>query len=439
MGEPFTSRRKNHEGLAFPNVEIWPNFVCELCTVEAMLQRPVGHCGDLWLLHLERARIIDTAHSAALGTLSTYQTQLRKVRLFEKSHPGLHVLPPDRLLEKPATGTAIATIWTELDYSVKLLPATKRLPRRHPTYGTVRQIRAAVSSYLTGHMITSVSGGTRYSENNLVYEQCRATDGGDFSAFAKGMKARMGDHSVASKALLRRHIEGLDNIFEREFIQAHHPSDRWQWALAGLANSLLWLGWLRGGEAFGFKWSDVKYISSREGSAHDLPPGLGALIFQLGPETKSERNKNVDVVISSKSASGLNLGKWYRRVFRLRPKNASRSEIFLKPDLQPWDSYYYRYKYLYPSLVELGRQGDTALKGLSLSELQNLYWSLHSYRRGARTDCQRARPGTGLKVASKAQVYEHARWRHSRSSEDIDALYREWNLYDRISITATSH
>ena len=35
--------------------------------------------------------------------------------------------------------------------------------------------------------------------------------------------------------------------------------------------------------------------------------------------------------------------------------------------------------------------------------------------------------------ATRAERYEHARW-SMRGAEDIDALYREWPLYERLAI-----
>ena len=68
------------------------------------------------------------------------------------------------------------------------------------------------------------------------------------------------------------------------------------------------------------------------------------------------------------------------------------------------------------------------------------FWSLHCFRRGARSQVSQG----GIygrhrfKKALKTQVYEHGRWRNRRSGEDIDVIYREWTLLEKIQITLYS-
>ena len=63
VGDPFTTRRNKNNGLVFPNVEFWPNFVCEVCTVQAVTQRELKGINNHMLLVLERIRMIDMAWS----------------------------------------------------------------------------------------------------------------------------------------------------------------------------------------------------------------------------------------------------------------------------------------------------------------------------------------------------------------------------------------
>ena len=69
------------------------------------------------------------------------------------------------------------------------------------------------------------------------------------------------------------------------------------------------------------------------------------------------------------------------------------------------------------------------------------FWSLHCFRHGARS--QVSRGGIyGCHCFKKAlkthQVYKHGRWRKRRSGEDIDVIYREWTLLEKIQITLSS-
>ena len=100
-GLPFASRSHPGQSLSLPPLEVWPNFVCELCTVRAVLQQELGHPGDRWLLQLERVCIIDTFHHWSDGSLKAHQGSLRKVLRFERNHPGLHLLSQPTLEAPP--------------------------------------------------------------------------------------------------------------------------------------------------------------------------------------------------------------------------------------------------------------------------------------------------------------------------------------------------
>ena len=63
VGAPFASRRKHGMGLSFPNISVWPNFVCEACTVRQILKRELIGRSDGLLMALERIRLIDMAWS----------------------------------------------------------------------------------------------------------------------------------------------------------------------------------------------------------------------------------------------------------------------------------------------------------------------------------------------------------------------------------------
>ena len=109
VGHSFTTRRNKNNGLVFPKVEFWPNFVCEVCTVRAVTQRELNGPNDHTLLVLERIRMIDMAWSWSSGTHATYQSQLRHIRRFEKEH-ALQVLRTPSLLSPPSS-PVISLMW----------------------------------------------------------------------------------------------------------------------------------------------------------------------------------------------------------------------------------------------------------------------------------------------------------------------------------------
>ena len=441
-GSPFSSRRQEGKDLVFPKVEYWPNYVCELCMVRAQLGRELGHAGDRWLMQLERVRMLDMAHSTAPSTLAGYQSQLRKVKRFEDCHPGLRVLRTSHLLSPPV-GPGITLAWTELHTSVQVLPARGSWETRTPVFNSVRQIRSAVSNYLSWDLIQTCPDTNYFDRRRHHVGPCKVTDTGGYTLFSKGLSHRIGNNPRQSTALLGRHVCGLDNWLDEEYARSNHLPDKLSWTLAGLANVILWLGWLRGGEAFGINQKDVRLILPRDGPAHDLPERVGAILIRM-IEDKTHKDYEFDVVISFRCRTGLCAGKWLRRAQALGLWDPSvNAPLFRHPSGKPWTSYFYRHRYLYPGLRLLRERGDPFLARFDGSQphlsFDYAFWSLHCYRRGARTHCQRSQPDRKHTKATKAQVYEHARWHMKAGSEDIDVTYRAWTLYDKLRITLLCH
>jgi hypothetical protein len=171
------------------------------------------------------------------------------------------------------------------------------------------------------------------------------------------------------------------------------------------------------------------------------------LSCRLGPETKSARNHRSDVPLAYKTLSGLHPGKWFHRARRaagLGPDwRRSDRPIFVRPHGSTWTSRFFRERFLYPSLHAQRTAGDpylTPFDGSPGNSIENKLWSLHCYRRGARSHVSRGgRFGRHrFRKATTTQIYLHARWRLRRSSEAIDKMYLEWPLRDRIKLTLYS-
>ena len=415
--------------------------MCEACTVRYVVDRELGHPGDLWLLQLERVRTLDMAHYWAARTHQQYQSRIRSIKRFEQRHPGLLLLQKAQI-KVPPGGADVTLMWAELDTSVR---PTKRSAKsddpKVPVFGTIRGLRSAVSQYHTWDTIMQHPMSYFSSGTHLV-GPCRPTDGASFTLFAKGFSSRIGDNPNPATALLGRHIQSLDMWFRSQIPLSTGREERWQWALAGLANLLLWLGWLRSGELFELRWGSLHVILPRDGPRHDLPAAVGAILLQLTAETKSNRVANADVIMAYTTLSGLSPGAWIHRLLPLIPARYQQGLIFVHPTGTPWSSRSYRINYLYPGLARLRGLGDPFLMSFDDKRgntLADKFWSLHSYRRGARTHCQRKRPERYHRKATHVQVYEHARWRLKRSGEAVDVLYREWTLYERLRITLQSH
>ena len=91
-----------------------------------------------------------------------------------------------------------------------------------------------------------------------------------------------------SLALLERHVKCLDTELDHQFRFPMNPSQRRDAALAGFANSIFWLGWLRTSETFGLTFDDIDYVPAPCAAERDLPANVSMLNFSLLEETKSD-------------------------------------------------------------------------------------------------------------------------------------------------------
>jgi hypothetical protein len=285
-------------------------------------------------------------------------------------------------------------------------------------------------------------------QRRLILQPCRATDSLGSSLFATGIAARIGDNVNPSVALLDRHIRSLMAEIDEQYLSARTPKARRMADLAGLATLLLWLGWLRSSETFDLCWKSFTVVEPDDGPTVDLPLGCGVVGIRLGPETKSSRTKAVDLSMAHQTLSGYHLGKWFHRAHRscgldANYKNCT-SRVFAHPTTgAPWTSYFYRHECLYPSLKRQQAAGDAmlaAFDGTPGNTIEAKCWSLHCFRRGARSQVSRGGKfgRHRFRKALKSQVYEHGRWRRRRSSEEIDIIYQAWTLLEQIQITLYS-
>lgn len=261
--------------------------------------------------------------------------------------------------------------------------------------------------------------------------------------FTKGMRERIGVDAVPSWALYDRHVRYFDNYFEAGFGQSRTTTDKRHWARAGLANLLLWLGWLRSSELFELRWMDIECVRPDRGPTKDLPVGVGCLLLRLKEATKTNRDSTADLPIAYTTVSGYRPGKWYERLVDCHngqePTNDP-SYIFISDQGVRWDSFTFRHAFVYPLLTKLMMEGDPYLtplgRGGDGNTIEAKFKSLHMYRRGGRSHCEIVREKkTGRKKATQPEIYEHGRWRQRRESEPIDVMYRQWSLYDRLQIT----
>ena len=70
----------------------------------------------------------------------------------------------------------------------------------------------------------------------------------------------MGEDVRPSIALQDRHVRGIDQDLDGRYRSARTLADKRLFAMAGLANLSLWLGWLRSRECFDLSWSDITVV-----------------------------------------------------------------------------------------------------------------------------------------------------------------------------------
>ena len=377
--------------------------------------------------------MIDIAWTWARGTHRTYQSQFNKIRKFEDEFD-VSVLVPQKP-DRPPSSRDIPLMWCIEANALRNVRHVSRGNSIGPiSFGSVRQIRSAASQYYQWDAaITNPSSSYLTRDGRLLHQRCRPTDNLSMTMLARGMAKRMGIDVTPSKALLERHIIAMDQELEALFRAPYSSSMRRSIALGGFANVTLWLAWLRSSETFGLRFEDVIITLPSQGLSRDLPDGTGMLEYILLPETKSASTFRADVIVAATTASGLRPLRWFRRAQSLTPRWRGSHLIFVDEDGSPWTSLSFRRQFLYPCLEQLKLRGDPYLQE---APLPSLFWSLHCYRRGARTHVDRAvmdRGTSGLRKSVDAMIYEHGRWK--QQALPIDVVYREWSPKDRIKLT----
>ena len=384
---------------------------------------------------LERIRLLDIAWSWARGTHRTYQTQFNFIRKFESSFsvPVLSAAP----LSLPPSSPDIALSWCMEHRATQEVRAASRGSSVGPiSFGTVRQLRSAAAQFYQLDAIVAHPQSSHINrEGRLLYQYCRPTDNLAMKMVTSGLSRRLGTSVTASKALLARHVHALDSSLREKLKQPFAVSIKLCFARAGFANCILWLGWLRSNETFQLDHSDVMVTLPCHAEMKDLPANVGMLELLLLEETKSAATFRADVIIAATTDAGLEPLWWYHLLCDLTPDRATSDPLFCDDLGNRWNSYAFRTQYLYPCLVSLKTMGDPYLQGIDIT---SAFWSLHCYRRGARTHVDRASftgVRNGFRRSIKSMVYEHGRWSLRRSSVPIDVIYREWSPRDRILIT----
>jgi hypothetical protein len=308
------------------------------------------------------------------------------------------------------------------------------------TFGTVRGLRSAASHFWIWDLFQSCPDRLTlgFKDRPTLVQQCSPTDEVVYTYFTEGMKRRMGDHPKPSAVLLLSHMIQIDHHYLDLFRQAPNLQVRIGACRAAVTHLFAYLGWLRGRETFGIRWGDVDLVEPMDGPSLGLPMGIGTLMIDLLPQTKSSQAATADVIMAYRTASGLELGLWAHRLRALLPADQLRPAAFIlaHANRRPWTSRVYRYTYLYPVLFLLRSLGDPYLSKYDESpgrELIKAFWCFNTLRRTAQLVVAKKRPET-LRAATPVEVVEHGRWRRNRSSLDMPLAYLEMSIEDRLCV-----
>jgi hypothetical protein len=237
VGPPFTSRRQGGKDLSLPKLDVWPSFICEACTVRAILDRELTGPDDRKLLCFDRIRILDLVHFWSAGTTSTYQSKLKVVDLFDATYdlPATtgRILRRTRL-ERHHTGPEIPLQWLQESYSLRLMKG--RDGDLHPlSFETTRQLRSAGSQFYAWESLCAGTPAHFDPQRRLLLQASRPAGSFSYTLFTGGMGARIGEDSKPSIALMDSQVRFIMHDLDQRYSLARDPVLRRELALVHYA------------------------------------------------------------------------------------------------------------------------------------------------------------------------------------------------------------
>jgi hypothetical protein len=179
----------------------------------------------------------------------------------------------------------------------------------------------------------------------------------------KGTRRRLITESRPPVALRYSHV-----AFNQEFRGRQYDGcgDDWlskyEYTAATFAVTGAWGGWLRAAETFSLDDEDVEIITPTNGALHNLPFRVGAVLLTLGPETKGQSSKGVDVPLADTFTSGISPHYWYLKLMECKEKSGwIGGPLFRHSSGQRWTSSYFKSTHVYPLLHIQRNRGDPSL------------------------------------------------------------------------------
>jgi hypothetical protein len=106
----------------------------------------------------------------------------------------------------------------------------------------------------------------------------------------------------------------------------------------------------------------VEITTPDNGGLHNYPIGVGAVLFTLGPDTKCQSSKRVDVPLADTFASWISPHYWYLKLMECKEKLGWIGGYLLHYSTgQRWKSSYFKSTHVYPLLHIQRNRGDPSL------------------------------------------------------------------------------
>jgi hypothetical protein len=181
---------------------------------------------------------------------------------------------------------------------------------------------------------------------------------------------------------------------------------KYEYAAAKFSETCAWGGWLRAAETFSLNDEDMEIITPANGALHDLPIGVGDVLLTLGPETKGQSSKRVDVPLADTFASVISPHyRWLKLMECKENLGWIGGALFCHSNGKRWTSLYFKSTHVYPLLHIQRNHGDTSLvapyDGAPGNNIEAKLYYYGMYRRGGRSQVTIRREGCG-RAASKA-------------------------------------
>ena len=322
VGHPFRTRHygKDTRGVQYPPHATNFPFICELCSTRTQLGRELDplNVKDTMLLMLERMRMIDTAHAHAVRTTNQMSNILKLVDRFFSGYglPSIHQQLMLPVIQHPPKNLAITMFWS---IALRTAIPSDRMQSNPISWNTARNQRSAISFYRTW-WAKVCQPNTMYKDSDrrlLSDDNIGPTDNILSTCTARGMASRLGTESRPSFALNQRHIHWNQLARVRLLNLDLTLEERYDCVAAQCAELIFWLGWLRSKETFTLQVEDVELTSPKDYGKYGLPKGVGVILLRLLPTTKTQRDKQADMVIAWKTSSGFHLGYWMGELFSI--------------------------------------------------------------------------------------------------------------------------